>query len=266
MPAAMPSRSRLYSLEPIGIGTPQTESLTSYISRLAAAHSVRVRDLVIGALLAHIRRPHLADSRHANLLNAFWRSETRALNSTRSLARRMVHGLEEETGRRDLRFLTLLTWTEVLPVYQLQKTTRAWCPGCFQDWRDHGQPIYDPLVWTLAAVTVCARHRRPLRTICSLPECRRPSPWLGLGYRSRPGHCAHCGGWLGSPGAESGTPEEKLMVEHAVRSHAWISNALGELIGAAPSIPERPQREDVLRGIEAAFRLAASRNVSTYRG
>jgi hypothetical protein len=162
----MPPRSRLYSLEPIGIGTPQTESLTSYISRLAEAHSVRVRDLVIGELLAHIRRPHLADSRHANLLTAFWRSETRALNSTRSLARRMVHGLEEETGRRDLRFLTLLTWTEVLPVHQLQRTTRAWCPGFFQDWRDRGQAIYDPLVWTLAPVTVCARHRRPLRTIC----------------------------------------------------------------------------------------------------
>jgi len=27
--AAIPSRSRLYSLEPIGIGTPWTESLTS---------------------------------------------------------------------------------------------------------------------------------------------------------------------------------------------------------------------------------------------
>ncbi len=38
----MPSRSRLYSLEPIGIETPETESLTSYLSRLAAAHSVRV--------------------------------------------------------------------------------------------------------------------------------------------------------------------------------------------------------------------------------
>ena len=264
MPVAIPPRSRLYSLEPIGIGTPQTESLTSYISRLAAAHSVRVRDLVIGELLAHIRRPHLGDSRHANLLNAFWRSETRALNSTRSLARRMVHGLEEETGRRDLRFLTLLTWTEVLPVYQLQKTTRAWCPGCFQDWRDHGQPIYDPLVWTLAPVTVCARHRRPLLTICPSPECRRPSPWLGS--RSRPGHCARCGGWLGSPGTESGTQEEKLVMEDAVRSHAWIFDALGELIAAAPGIPKRPQRDDVLSGIEAAFRLAALRKITIYRG
>ena len=91
VPAAMPPRSRLYSLEPIGIATPKTESLTSYLSRLAAAHSVRVRDPVIGELLAHIRPPHRADGRHANLPAAFWRSETRALNGTRSLARRMMH-------------------------------------------------------------------------------------------------------------------------------------------------------------------------------
>ena len=266
MPAGMPPRSRLYSIEPIGIGTPETESLTSYISRLAVAHSVRVRDLVIGELLAHIRPQHRADGRHANLPGAFWRSETRTLNGTLSLARRMVHGLEEETGRRDLRFLTLLTWSEVLSVHQLQKTTRAWCPGCYQDWRERGQAIYDPLLWTLAPVTVCARHKRPLRTICPFPECRRPSPWLALGYRSRPGHCAHCGGWLGSPGAETGTPEEKLVIEDAVRSHAWIFDALGELIAAAPSMPRRPQREDVLRGIEAAFRLAASHKVTIYRG
>jgi hypothetical protein len=262
----MPPRSRLYSLEPIGIGTPQTESLTSYISRLAAAHSVRVRDLVVDELLAHIKRPHLAGSPHANLLGDFWRSETRALNSTRSVARRMVHGLEEETGRRDLQFLTLLPWAEVLSIHQLQKTTRAWCPGCFQDWRDRGQAIYDPLLWTFAPVTVCARHKRPLRTICPFPECRRPSPWLGLGYRSRPGHCAHCGGWLGRPGLERGTPKEKLVIEDAVRNHAWIFDALGELVAAAPSLPRRPQREDVFRGIEAAFRLAASRKITIYRG
>jgi hypothetical protein len=47
------------------------------------------------------------------------------------------------------------------------------------------------------------------------------------------------------------------VIEDAVRSHAWIFDALGELIAAAPGMPKRPQRDDVLRGIEAAFRLAA---------
>lgn len=38
--SAIPPRSRLYSLKPEGLGTPYTESLTSYLTRLAKAHSV----------------------------------------------------------------------------------------------------------------------------------------------------------------------------------------------------------------------------------
>ena len=64
---AIPSRSRLYSLEPIGIGTPWTESLASYVSRLADAHTVRVRELVVHELLPFLGRSHLADARNANL-------------------------------------------------------------------------------------------------------------------------------------------------------------------------------------------------------
>jgi hypothetical protein len=36
----LPSHSRLYRLEPIGIGTPYVESLTGYIARLAEMHCV----------------------------------------------------------------------------------------------------------------------------------------------------------------------------------------------------------------------------------
>jgi hypothetical protein len=56
------------------------------------------------------------------------------------------------------------------------------------------------------------------------------------------------------------------VIEDAVRSHAWIFDALGELIATAPGMPKRPQRDDVLRGIEAAFRLAALRKITIYRG
>ena len=45
-PASVPPRSRLYSLKPIGIGTPFVESLTGYVSRLADAHGVSVGKLV----------------------------------------------------------------------------------------------------------------------------------------------------------------------------------------------------------------------------
>jgi hypothetical protein len=42
----VPSRSRLYSLAPVGIGTPHVESLSGYITRLAEAHVLSVGDLV----------------------------------------------------------------------------------------------------------------------------------------------------------------------------------------------------------------------------
>ncbi|MGI2909467.1 hypothetical protein AABK37_40375, partial [Hassallia sp. VBCCA 56010] len=39
-PLEIPQRSRLFSLEPVALGTPYTESLSSYLHRLAQAHSV----------------------------------------------------------------------------------------------------------------------------------------------------------------------------------------------------------------------------------
>ena len=48
----IPKRSRLYSLEPMNVGTAEVESLTGYVARIAEAHCVTVSDLV-GAELSH---------------------------------------------------------------------------------------------------------------------------------------------------------------------------------------------------------------------
>jgi len=42
----VPSRSRLYSFAPVGIGTPHVESLSGYITRLAEAHVLSIGDIV----------------------------------------------------------------------------------------------------------------------------------------------------------------------------------------------------------------------------
>src|SRR5262245_26900754 len=47
-------RSYLYALPPIGVGTAAVESLTGYISRLAAAHAVETGVLVNHELLPRI--------------------------------------------------------------------------------------------------------------------------------------------------------------------------------------------------------------------
>jgi hypothetical protein len=43
------------------------------------------------------------------------------------------------------------------------------------------------------------------------------------------------------------------VIEDAVRSHAWIFDALGELVAATPSTPRRPQREDIRRALRPRF-------------
>ena len=62
---APPLRSRLYSLEPIGIGTPEVESLSSYLNRLAQAHCVTVSALIAHELVPHVGTPASARARRA---------------------------------------------------------------------------------------------------------------------------------------------------------------------------------------------------------
>lgn len=248
-PPTIPPRSRLFHLEPVGVGTPETESLTGYVARLAEAHGVTTRELVRHEILPFLGREHLAAAYNAGLLSAFWRNETRALNGTRTLARNLVRALETLTGRQNLRFLTLLTWSEVLPVQHLQRRSRAWCPACYEGWRQSGHVVYEPLLWSLVAVTVCPQHRRRLRLVCPYPECRRPSPWLSS--RSRSGHCAACGRWLGDAG-EAELTEGQVLSEEEMRTQAWTAHAVGELIAAAPDLTTPPRQEQVRRAVAAS--------------
>src|SRR5258708_16223116 len=94
----MPARSRLFSLEPVGVGTAAVESLTGYVARLAEGHTVSTRDLVVQEILPLLRRPHLAATRDPSLLSAFWRNDTRALNGTGMLARNLGGGPRNSDG------------------------------------------------------------------------------------------------------------------------------------------------------------------------
>ncbi len=257
----IPPRSRLFHLEPLGIGTPGTESLTGYVARLAEAHGVATRQLVIHEILPLLGRPHLASTLDPGLLSAFWRNETRALNGTQTLATSLVRVLEHLTGRRDLRFLTLLPWAEVLPAYHLQRPSRAWCPACYETQRQAGQPVGEPLLWTLRPVTACPRHRRRLRSTCPHPGCSRPSP--PLASRSRPGHCARCGRWLGCAQDEEPIGDEALA-DDALRAQTWTVHAVGELIAAAPSLATLPRREQITRTLAASVEQVAGGNRSAW--
>jgi hypothetical protein len=107
-PPAIPARSRLYPLEPIGVGSGEVESFSSYLLRLAAEHC-----LPVSALFEEIVAPLVRESRHPSntgypgfvLHNA-----ARAINGMGMTAAACVQALESLTLRTDLRWLTTVTW------------------------------------------------------------------------------------------------------------------------------------------------------------
>src|SRR5260370_39629621 len=80
----IPPRSRLYCLPPLGVGTLWTESLTSYINRLAWTYRVSPRVLVAQQVVPRLEREQQICS--STQLATFSRSSAMGINGTGDLA------------------------------------------------------------------------------------------------------------------------------------------------------------------------------------
>lgn len=123
--AALP-RSRLFGLEPIGIGLPSCESLISYLVRLARAHCMSTRDLIrIEFMWRYAKQAGINSS-------GFFTGYSKTLNGVGDYASGFVRITEELNGRSDLRFLTMLPWRGVIPEVGtgLLAAEPKWCPRC----------------------------------------------------------------------------------------------------------------------------------------
>jgi len=261
-PALLP-HSRLYSLEPIGMGTAAMESLTGYVARLAETHCVRTRAVVVREVQPLLNKAHVPQPAHSSIPIIWWHS-AHSMNGTGSLAMNWVQALETLTGRRDLRFLTLLTWADVLPWQGLLRSTRAWCPACYEAWRQAGQVIYEPLLWALQVITVCPHHHCRLQLQCPHPECQAKTQFL-LAAQSRPGHCSRCGGWLGI-GSEADALLSEALSEKELAWQTWVSNAVGELLAHTPdpSIPPPPYAQSLAEAVKVCVERVAQGKVRTF--
>src|SRR5258708_36432189 len=68
-----PAHSKLYHLEPIGVSTPSVESLTSYIARLACAHSIQPNVLMAKAIVPQLDVSYQGRQPYARR-TSFWAS------------------------------------------------------------------------------------------------------------------------------------------------------------------------------------------------
>jgi hypothetical protein len=223
--------SRLYRLAPVGMGTPEAESLASYLTRLAYAHRVSVAALVryeIQPWLGEGAEPRPRTKHHA----LFWFRDIRQLNGLNAVTQSWVSTLNRLTGRTDLVGSTMLRWRQVISPLRLLRDERAWCPSCYAEDKQTGR-VYDRLLWTLRAVTWCRRHGQTLVSVCG--RCEQTQPVLAR--YGLVGSCIHCGQWLGETRVASRPDDADWQ--------AQVTAAAESLVAGAAAVGQDPPTERI---------------------
>jgi hypothetical protein len=253
----LPPRSRLYPLEPIGIGTPCVESLTGYVARLAEAHCVSTGVLFSKEIDALTGKGNIFTFRLEE--NAGYSTHT--INGRGGPARDFVRALESLTHRSGLRYLTLLPWEHVLPHQGgIQRRSRAWCVQCLHMGKAGARPVYEPLLWTLKPVTLCPLHQQPLSFVC--PSCKVQNGVLDP--RTRPGYCSKCGQWLAPLPIATVLPDNRVLNNDDLRWGDWVAKVLGEILAAAPRLSFAPSRDVIAQMIHFCVEHISDGNTSEF--
>jgi len=217
----LPAHSELYGLVPCGLGTVWSESLTSYLNRLAWRHRVPPQHLAGQEVV-----PHLSQSYSRRHLSVFSWSTAMSVNGNGPQAAEWASILERLTKRSDLHALTLQWWVGDLPPHKLLREKPAWCPACYAEWKDQGMPIYEPLLWIFPTVTICMKHLCKLEDYC--PGCERRQSFIRV--QTALDECTHCKTWLGSP-----TSALVPLSPETIEWQRWVVHALEELRSARVS-------------------------------
>jgi transcriptional regulator with XRE-family HTH domain len=246
-PHSIPPRSVLYQLPPIGIGTPNVESLTSYLTRLASSHTVTVGALLEYEVARLINKKYSA----ANLQSI---SRLRgAVNSVGSMTRDLVCALEQLTIQQDLHLLTMLSFGDIVSSRNLFRDVRSWCPHCYQEWHERGDILYEPLLWSLKPVKYCLTHQTALIDKC--PNCQQHNP--PFSGKSQLGFCSRCHSWLGQvPGKKVSVCQEDTELE------LWRVEAIGALLAIGVKSRDRLSAVHISQQLSMLANEATSGNLA----
>lgn len=227
-------RSVLHALVPMGLGTGDVESLTSYFCRLAYSHGMTARNLAVW-VLEHFEQPIPDDYRW------FRRSFSGVTIETEQWA----SWLSELTGVENLDQLSMSPWRAAISTPELMSASDRWCPCCLKEDIESGAFPYLRLKWDLAPVTACLNHKVEL--VCTCPHCgksnvRNRASMVVVGY------CTSCGGFLGD-GEEAASANPEGL---------WVSRQTGLILA-------NPQRcEDVTKLLETIIERMEAGNVAAF--
>lgn len=233
----LPARSVLYQIRPIGIGTAETESLASYLARLANAHHTRTIDFTMRYLfpMTKIVQPSLSSA-----------------NGVSVVANELVDVIERLTLGAGIRPTTFVLWANVIQHAKLLKDFRAWCAECYADQAAAEGPIYDHLQWAVEPVKICLRHDCALTESC--PICKRRIPAALRSYL--PGFCLYCHSWMGRQAAKSAASAMEGVSDDRTYER-WAAEQIGNVIAASPTLPAAPTTHHLIVAVNHCCDLVA---------
>lgn len=234
-----PLHSRLYCLEPIAIGSSEVESLASYITRLAEAHCVSV-----GNLMSKEIKPILGIYTGMSSAIGEPTSFISAMNGTGVTTFNFVQTMEILTLRKDLSYLTMRIWRDVIAWPSLLRRYRVWCVDCLNEWKEKAT-VYEPLIWSIDVVRICLSHSKYLQPVCFNCGCQSSF----IQSRSRVGFCPKCEQWLGNY-REPNIALKNTLVKEQLEWDEWVAFNIGELLKVQRELKTPPCRKILLDNIK----------------
>lgn len=237
---AMPPRSRLFAMDPIGIGTAEAEGLVSYVIRLASAHAVSPRRLVRDEFAK--ASPELDKYRRSG---PFFKSATRSVNGHHVFSQYFADAIETLCCINPSA-MTLLSLKAMLPFNEprLFALNQRWCPACYDRMRDAKNDVYQPLVWSFELYRVCHQHHVLLVDQC--PSCGKYQE--SIPKSASIGFCCHCSVWMGGIGEPMQAGSEHEL---------WFANAVCDVVAALPKMERYGNRDQFACQVQKAIDIFA---------
>lgn len=181
---AIPDRSVLIPLEPLGLGTMHVESFGSYFLRLADQHALSPKVLAREFVLPRLGVNNRVGETQAD---RYWQSSF--FSGMGEVPELWCRILGELTGAAGLRRLTLLPLHGLIGMHGSASLVRRWCPHCISESEAEGRP-YGQLLWEIGCVKACPKHEVQLVSGhgCGPDEAIRP-----LRIKHMPHLCWSCG-------------------------------------------------------------------------
>lgn len=227
-----------FSIPHLGAGSLEVESLGSYFSRMALAHGCTQWQL------AHHMRVWWEATHATSSKMSFPRAFFSDVKNTQPCGYGnrlgdLVDVLEVATGVTTLRSGTLLCLRNVAARTALRtiRSSRAWCPVCYEEDQAKGEEPYDRLLWAIVPIKRCVIHKIELLDCC--PACS--SPQFHITKPEQLCNCTACG---------------KSLVTHSRDCIPAVTPTLGERLihDLVKACAENPSLELNWHSISTFFR------------